>query len=133
MSSSTGKAVVIADYDFGDVAIERAIIEGAGLTLTAAHCKTEDEVIDVARDADAIVAQYATVGAKAIGAFTRCEVIARYGMRLRPGLPRRDLAVADRVSHPPAARQRARAAVLVIQAPLTKRRTTCSARRNCAG
>lgn len=79
MSSNNGKTVVIADYDFGDVAIERAIIEGAGLTLTAAHCKTEDEVIDVARDADAIVAQYATVGAKAIGAFTRCEVIARYG------------------------------------------------------
>ena len=79
MSSNNGKTVVIADYDFGDVAIERAIIEGAGLTLTAAHCKSEDEVIDIARDADAIVAQYATVGAKAIGAFTRCEVIARYG------------------------------------------------------
>ncbi|HXT92954.1 MAG TPA: C-terminal binding protein [Trebonia sp.] len=79
MSSNHAKTVVIADYDFGGVAIERAIIEGAGLTLTAAQCKTEDEVIDVARDADAIVAQYATVGAKAIGALTRCEVIARYG------------------------------------------------------
>jgi D-3-phosphoglycerate dehydrogenase len=79
MSSNNGKTVVIADYDFGDVATERAIIEGAGLKLTAAHCKTEDEVIDVARDADAIIAQYATVGAKAIAAFTRCEVIARYG------------------------------------------------------
>ena len=79
MSSTNAKTVVIADYDFGDVAIERAIIEAAGLTLTAAQCKTEDEVIDVARDADAIIAQYATVGAKAIGAFTRCEVIARYG------------------------------------------------------
>jgi D-3-phosphoglycerate dehydrogenase / 2-oxoglutarate reductase len=79
MSSTNAKTVVIADYDFGDVAIERAIIEAAGLTLTAAQCKSEDEVIDVARDADAIIAQYATVGAKAIGAFTRCEVIARYG------------------------------------------------------
>jgi D-3-phosphoglycerate dehydrogenase len=79
MSSDTAKTVVIADYDYGDVSIERAIIEGAGLKLTAAHCKTEDEVIDVARDADAIIAQYATVGAKAIGALTRCRVIARYG------------------------------------------------------
>jgi D-3-phosphoglycerate dehydrogenase len=79
MSGNNAKTVVITDYDFGDVAIERAIIEGAGLKLTAAHCKTEDEVIDVARDADAVIAQYATVGAKAIGAFTRCQVIARYG------------------------------------------------------
>jgi D-3-phosphoglycerate dehydrogenase len=79
MSSKTAKTVVIADYDYGDVAIERAIIEGAGLELTAAQCKTEDEVIDVARDADAIIAQYATIGARAISALTRCEVIARYG------------------------------------------------------
>jgi D-3-phosphoglycerate dehydrogenase len=79
MSGNNAKTVVIADYDYGDVAIERAIVEGVGLELTAAHCKTEEEVIDVARDADAIIAQYATVGAKAIGALTRCQVIARYG------------------------------------------------------
>jgi D-3-phosphoglycerate dehydrogenase / 2-oxoglutarate reductase len=79
MSCTDAQTVVIADYDYGDVSIERAIIEGAGLTLVAAQCKTEDEVIDVARDADAIIAQYVTVGAKAIGALTRCRVIARYG------------------------------------------------------
>jgi D-3-phosphoglycerate dehydrogenase len=79
MSRSAAQTVVIADYDYGDVAIERTIIEGAGLRLVAAQCKTEDEVIDVARDADAIIAQYATVGAKAIAALTRCQVIARYG------------------------------------------------------
>src|SRR5215467_13318957 len=73
------KTVVIADYDYGDADIERAIIEGAGLELTTAQCKTEDDVIAVARDADAIIAQYATVGARAISALTRCEVIARYG------------------------------------------------------
>jgi len=59
--------------------IERAIIEDTGLRLVAAQCKTEDEVIEAARDADAVIAQYATVGAKAIDAFTRCRVIARYG------------------------------------------------------
>jgi len=79
MSGDYAKSVVIVDYDYGDVNVERAIIERAGLALTAAHCKTEDEVIDVARNADAIIAQYATVGAKAIGALTRCQVIARYG------------------------------------------------------
>ena len=77
--ADNAKTVVIADYDYGDVDIERTIIEGAGLRLTAAQCKTEDDVIAAARDADAIIAQYATVGARAIDALTRCEVIARYG------------------------------------------------------
>lgn len=75
----TKQTVVIADYDYGDVDIERAIIEEAGLGLVAADCKTEDDVIEVARDADAVIAQYATVGARAINAFTRCKVVARYG------------------------------------------------------
>src|SRR5215472_11905871 len=80
MADTSGqKTVVIADYDYGDVDIERAIIEKAGLNLVAAHCKTEDDVICVAIEADAIIAQYATVGARAIGALTRCQVIARYG------------------------------------------------------
>jgi D-3-phosphoglycerate dehydrogenase len=77
--TSEQKTVVITDYDYGDVNIERAIIEDAGLSLVAAQCKTEDDVIAAARDADAIIAQYATVGARAIGALTRCQVIARYG------------------------------------------------------
>jgi len=79
MTNTMQPTVVIADYDYGDVDIERAIIEAAGLRLVAAQCKTEDDVIKAARDADAIIAQYATVGARAIDAFTRCRVIARYG------------------------------------------------------
>ena len=73
------KTVVIADYDYGDVTIERAIIEDAGLRLVAEQCKSEDDVIAAAADADALICQYATVGARAIAAMTRCQVIARYG------------------------------------------------------
>jgi len=79
MQKNEKQTVVITDYDYGNVDIERAIIEGAGLGLIAAQCKSEDDVIDVARDAHAIIAQYAHVGARAINAFTRCRVIARYG------------------------------------------------------
>jgi D-3-phosphoglycerate dehydrogenase len=81
-SNKTAKpkqTILIADYDFGDVNIERGIIEGAGFQLAAAQCKTEDEVIEQGRDADGVLAQYATIGARAINAFTRCRVIARYG------------------------------------------------------
>jgi D-3-phosphoglycerate dehydrogenase len=74
----TGK-VLIADYDFGNVAIEREILRDAGLDVIAAQCKSEDEVIDLGRDADGVLTQYAPVQARAIAAFQRCRVIARYG------------------------------------------------------
>jgi D-3-phosphoglycerate dehydrogenase / 2-oxoglutarate reductase len=71
--------ILVADSDFGDVEIERSIIEGAGFELRAAQCKTEDDVIEAGRDADAVLTQYAEIGPRAIDAFTRCRVIARYG------------------------------------------------------
>jgi D-3-phosphoglycerate dehydrogenase len=77
--ASTNHKVVIADYDYGDVDIERRIIEAAGFELVAAHCKTEDEVIEVAHDAAAVVAQYATISARVIAELRECRVIARYG------------------------------------------------------
>jgi D-3-phosphoglycerate dehydrogenase len=72
-------SVLIADYDFGNVDVERTIIEGAGFELVPAQCKSEDEVIARGRDADGVITQYARVGSRAIAAFTRCRVIARYG------------------------------------------------------
>jgi D-3-phosphoglycerate dehydrogenase len=53
------RTILIADYDFGDVNIERKIIEGGDFKLVAAQCKNEDEVIEHGRDADGILAQYA--------------------------------------------------------------------------
>lgn len=75
----SGGTVVIADYDFGNADIERDIIEGAGFELVAAQCKSEGDVIAAARDAVGVITQYARVGARAVEAFTRCQVIARYG------------------------------------------------------
>lgn len=79
MAGNEKRSVVITDYDYDDVDIERKIIQGAGFELIAAQCKTEDDVIGIARDADAVIAQYAHVYARAIDAFTRCRIIARYG------------------------------------------------------
>jgi dihydroxy-acid dehydratase len=71
--------VVVLDYDFGDVDIERSIIEGAGFELAPAQCKDEDDVIVAAHDAYGVLCQYAPVGARAIDSFEHCRVIARYG------------------------------------------------------
>ena len=75
----TPEKVVIADYDYDDVEIERAIIEHAGFELTAGRCKTEGEVIDLAHDAAAVITQYATISARVIAELPECRVIARYG------------------------------------------------------
>jgi D-3-phosphoglycerate dehydrogenase len=71
--------VVITDYDYGNNDVERPLIEGAGFELVAAQCKSEDELIEVAHDASAVITQYARVGKKTINAFTKCRLIARYG------------------------------------------------------
>src|SRR5262249_6959611 len=54
-------------------------IEDAGFEIIPAQCKSEDEVIAAGRDVDGVLCQYAPVKARAIAAFTRCKVIARYG------------------------------------------------------
>ena len=80
MSTNRIPKVVIADYDFGDVDIERSIVTEAGFELWAAQAKSEDEVIAVASDADAVLTQYAEIGKRAIDSFRRCKIIARYGI-----------------------------------------------------
>jgi D-3-phosphoglycerate dehydrogenase len=70
---------MIADSDFGDVEIERAIAENAGFELRAYQCKSEAEVIQHGQDADGILTQYAHIGAEAMDRLPNCRVIARYG------------------------------------------------------
>lgn len=72
--------VVVADYDYGDVDIERSIVTRAGFELVAAQSKSEDEVIANASDADAVLTQYAEIRKRAIDSFERCKIIARYGI-----------------------------------------------------
>jgi D-3-phosphoglycerate dehydrogenase len=72
--------VVITDFDYGDNDIERAILEPLGAEVVALQAKTEDDLLADARDCDAIMNQYARVGARTIAVMERCMVIARYGV-----------------------------------------------------
>ena len=60
--------------------LKRAVIESAGGELTAGQCKTEAELIELTRDADAVINQYALLTPKVISAMERCRVIVRYGI-----------------------------------------------------
>jgi D-3-phosphoglycerate dehydrogenase / 2-oxoglutarate reductase len=72
--------VVISDYDYGDIAIERAILEPLGADVIGLQAKSEDELLSAVSDCDAIMNQYARVGSRVIAAMERCRVIARYGV-----------------------------------------------------
>ncbi|WP_437336248.1 C-terminal binding protein [Sorangium sp. So ce296] len=92
MSVERTGQVVVLDYDFGDVDIERSLVEPAGFEVVAAQCKTEEDVVAVARDAVGVLTQYAEVKGRAISGLRRCQVIARYGT----GVDTVDVAAATR-------------------------------------
>ena len=73
---------LITDYQFPDIASERRIIENAGGDLVAFQCKTERDVIDVAKDADALLVQWAPITRTVIDHLPNCKVIVRYGIGL---------------------------------------------------
>ena len=72
--------IVITDYTFPDLTLEKTIIEQAGHTLTAQQCKTEADLISLVSGADAVITQFAKINASVIAAMRRARVIVRYGI-----------------------------------------------------
>lgn len=72
--------VVITDYDYGDVDIERAILAEIGAEVVALQAKSEPDLFAAVAHADAVMNQYARVGAATIARMQQCKVIARYGV-----------------------------------------------------
>lgn len=74
--------VVVTDNRFGELDVERRILETAGFVLREASCSTETEVAEACADADAVLVNLAPLGAAAIAGLRRCTVIVRYGVGL---------------------------------------------------
>ena len=72
--------IVITDYDYGDVRVEREILEAAGAEVIALQAKTQEALFDAARDCFGMMNQYARIGAETIAKMQQCRVIARYGV-----------------------------------------------------
>jgi len=77
---SKKQKIVITDCDHLSVEIERKILKDVNLEFVLGHCHTENEVIEVAHDADGIINQYAPITRRVIESLKRCKVIARYGV-----------------------------------------------------
>jgi D-3-phosphoglycerate dehydrogenase len=70
---------VITDCDHGHVDHELAILSSR-CDVTVAECRTEDDVLAVAADADAVICQYAPITDRVLAGLHRCRVVARYGV-----------------------------------------------------
>jgi len=72
--------VVITDCDHGHIDPEEQVFRSAGVSFRLHQAKTEDEVMAVAADADAILSQYSRVTGRVLDALSRCRAVARYGV-----------------------------------------------------
>lgn len=72
--------VVVTDCDHFSLELERKVLDEINPEFVVAHCTTENEVIEAARDADGIINQYVPITRRVIESLKRCKVIARYGI-----------------------------------------------------
>jgi D-3-phosphoglycerate dehydrogenase len=72
--------VIITDCDHGTIAPEEAVLQAARVDYRLHQVKTEDDVIAVARYADAIILQYAPITGRVLDGLPRCRVAVRYGV-----------------------------------------------------
>ena len=83
--------VVITDYYYESIHQEAAVMAEIGAELLDYHCQTEDEVIAVAADCDALICQFAPITRKVIESLEKCKVIVRYAI----GVDNIDVAAAE--------------------------------------
>ncbi|MFB3818254.1 MAG: C-terminal binding protein [Candidatus Methylomirabilales bacterium] len=72
--------VAQTDSVFPSVDPERRVLEPLGVDLRVGQAKSEEEVLALAGEADAILNCYAKVTARVIAGLKRCRLIARYGI-----------------------------------------------------
>ena len=84
--------VAVTDYVFPSLEPEQRVLTSLGVELRPAQCKSEEEIIALTQDADAILNCYAKITARVIEKLNHCKVIARYGI----GVDNVDLVAATR-------------------------------------
>ncbi len=71
--------VLITDFNYPDVELERGILDDAGLELVEAQCRTEEDVIEAGRGISALLTQYAPITAGVLAELPELRMVSRYG------------------------------------------------------
>ncbi len=82
--------VVVTDYRFASLDLERRIVESNGFEFTPGQCHTPEDLIPFVQHADAVITQFSPINAAVIQSMERAKVIVRYGI----GVDNVDLAAA---------------------------------------
>ncbi len=72
--------VYVTDYEYASLQYEEKEIAKIDADVIPLQCKTEDELIAQASDADALLVQYAPVTARVMDALPNLKIISRYGV-----------------------------------------------------
>ena len=72
--------IVITDCDHPSVEIEKEVLKVIPHELVEADCQKEEDVINIAQDAVALINQYAPITNRVIESLKECKVIVRYGV-----------------------------------------------------
>lgn len=85
-----GPLIAVTDTVFPNLDAARAVVSRIGAELRLSKAPTPEAILEVARDADAVLTTYAKLPAEVVRAFTRCRIISRFGI----GVDNVDLAAA---------------------------------------
>lgn len=67
--------IVLTDYGWPDLEIERNIFAKIGTNFVPVHCVSEEDVINIAWDVDAVIAEYAPLTRRVIEKLEHCKII----------------------------------------------------------
>jgi D-3-phosphoglycerate dehydrogenase len=72
--------VVITDYTFPTLDIEREVISSVGAVVEDYQCKSEEDVVAAVRGAKVVLAQFAPIGRPALEVLAEDATVVRYGV-----------------------------------------------------
>lgn len=84
--------VAVTDSVFPNLDAARKVVSRVGAELRLAKAPTAEAIVEVAKDADAVLITYAKVTAEIIEQMTKCRIISRFGI----GVDNVDIATATR-------------------------------------
>lgn len=76
------RSVLVTDYAWPSLDPERRILAGMGVEIVAAETGEEDELVELAPRADALLTNWKPVTARVLAHAPRCLTVARYGVGL---------------------------------------------------
>lgn len=74
----SGYQVVITDCEYENIENEKTILSEVGAQIHSYQLKNEDDIIEVSKNCDALIFQYAKISKRIIFNLSKCKVIAKY-------------------------------------------------------